>query len=143
MNYKSKTTDEQRNDLERDIKSASTGFVLLRDFPEFAGSISLARKVHEFLILVPSLYAGFVDQLERAVASVPANIAEAHGRGTLPQILQYLRVARGSMYETRALLLVSPVPVPDDLTRMAADVCRDLDKTVAVLAQERLDRLGN
>lgn len=40
-------------------------------------------------------------QLVKAVDSIGANIAEGSGRGTDPEIRRFLRVARGSLYETQ------------------------------------------
>ena len=40
-------------------------------------------------------------QLIRAGDSIGANIAEGSGRGTNPELRRFLRVARGSLYETQ------------------------------------------
>lgn len=42
---------------------------------------------------------GLANQLTRAAVSIPSNIAEGWGRGRGPSQAQFLRVARGSVYE--------------------------------------------
>ena len=47
------------------------------------------------------------DQLVRAAVSIPSNIAEACGRGTLPEFRRFLVYARGSAQELRSQLEVA------------------------------------
>lgn len=47
-----------------------------------------------------------VDQLEAAVTSVPMNIAEGKGRYSKKEFVQFLYIARGSLYETATLLTI-------------------------------------
>ena len=46
----------------------------------------------------------FCDQIRSSSASITANIAEGVGRFTDPDLLRYLRYARGSAFETREWL---------------------------------------
>ena len=44
---------------------------------------------------------GLSSQIRRAAVSVASNIAEGHGRGTTLQLMQFLRMARGSSFEVQ------------------------------------------
>jgi four helix bundle protein len=73
------------------------------------------QKAHESVLLVYRAAKLFpaderyrlTDQLCRAAASVPTNIAEGKGRGTAAEFRQFLIIARGSTEETRYLLLLA------------------------------------
>ena len=69
-------------------------------------SIEIAEKVIRLIDNIESDRKHFrlFEQLEAAVTSVSSNIAEGKGRNSKKEFIQYLYIARGSLYETISLL---------------------------------------
>ncbi|NPV06772.1 MAG: four helix bundle protein [Anaerolineae bacterium] len=73
------------------------------------------RKAMEMTAEVYRLAAGFpreeeyrlTSQLVRAAASVPANVAEGHARGTRKDYAHFVAVAKGSLAEAETFLLLA------------------------------------
>jgi four helix bundle protein len=50
---------------------------------------------------------GLTSQIRRSAASIPANVAEGHGRENTGSFIQQLRVAQGSLKELETHLLLA------------------------------------
>lgn len=84
-----------------------------RDLRVWQDAMTLAEGCYRLTREFPKdeLY-GMTSQIRRAAASVPANIAEAYGRGNRGEYLQFLRVAQGSLKESEThILLGQRVPL--------------------------------
>ena len=94
------------------------------DLPVWQDAIELAVKVFA-LTAKPAFrpYPGVRDQIERSSVSVSNNIAEGFERGTTPELLTFLYIARGSCGETRSVLcLCDRLPGFEDLRSEISDL---------------------
>lgn len=86
---------------------------------------------------------GLSSQLRKAAVSVPANIAEGHGRDHLGDYLYHLSVANGSLMELETHLLIAErlayVPQEDvcSILGRSADVGRMLSGLTRALKRRR------
>jgi len=71
-------------------------------------SIEFAETVIKTIDLfeAPRKHYRIIEQLEAAVISVSSNIAEGKGRFSKKEFIQYLYIARGSLFETVSLLIL-------------------------------------
>lgn len=77
------------------------------DLPVWQVASDLAVRVFAFGEKGPlRRHRSLRDQIERAALSVSNNIAEGFERGTTPELLTFLYIARGSAGEVRSLLCV-------------------------------------
>jgi four helix bundle protein len=71
-------------------------------------AMRLAAEAYRLSKLMPrSEQFRLVSQLLRAAASVPANIAEGHSRGSRKDYANFVSIARGSLAETETLLMLA------------------------------------
>jgi four helix bundle protein len=50
---------------------------------------------------------GLMSQLQRAVVSIPSNIAEGAGRGHTREFIQHLCISRGSLFEAETQIIIA------------------------------------
>lgn len=79
-----------------------------RDLVVWQRAMELAECCYRVTAMLPQneLY-GLSSQIRRSAVSVPANIAEEHGRLHRKDYLRYLSIARGSLSELQTLLALS------------------------------------
>ena len=80
-------------------------------------------------------------QLVRAADSIPANIAEGSGRGSVKQKKHFIRIARGSLYEVKNWLRRSHRR--SLLSKQQTDDLRPLIEPLAPMLNAYLGYLGN
>lgn len=70
-------------------------------------AMELSREVGKVLRKLPkSQQFELSSQLSQAVASVPSNIVEGHGRGSRKEYVNFLKIARGSNNEVQTQLFL-------------------------------------
>jgi four helix bundle protein len=78
------------------------------DLEVWQHSRSLANQVYELTRSFPKEEIfGLTSQMRRSAVSIPSNIAEGCGRQHGTDTLQFLHIARGSLYELETQLLIS------------------------------------
>ncbi len=79
-----------------------------RDLHIWQKAMEVARLVYDYTRTFPSDERfGLTSQLRRSAVSVPSNIAEGRGRGTTADYVRFLRIARGSLFESQTQIELS------------------------------------
>src|SRR5437879_1511499 len=85
---------------------------------------------------------GLTSQIRRAAASVPANIAEGHGREHTGSFVQHLRISQGSLKELETHLILAEragtLPLLD--LQPALVQCESLGKMLRALIRSLQDK---
>jgi four helix bundle protein len=76
-----------------------------RDLIVWQKGLDLVELVYEVTEAFPTRERyRLVDQLSRAIVSVPANVAEGHARSTAKDFANFLAIARGSLAEAETYI---------------------------------------
>jgi four helix bundle protein len=107
-----------------------------RDLRVWQDSMTLAAECYRLTRSFPKEEMfGFTSQIRRSAASIPANIAEGHGRENTQSFIQYLRIAQGSLkeLETHWLLAERVGLVENGNIEQVIRQCESLGKMVRLL----------
>ncbi len=90
----------------------------------------LVKNIYELTKCFPKeeLY-GIVSQIRRSAVSVPSNIAEGIGRHHKRDTIQFLHIARGSLYELETLFSIASMlnMIPDpEVDETSGNITRNL-----------------
>ena len=108
-----------------------------RDLKVWQVGVELTMGVYEFTRGFPNYERyGLASQLQRAAVSIPANVAEGHGRSTTKQFLYHVSVARGSVCELETLLTIAQQLEYDNRDTIA-DVLEQCDRVGRMLTNLR------
>jgi four helix bundle protein len=114
-----------------------------RDLGVWQDAMTLAESCYRLTCEFPrdELF-GLTSQIWRAVGSVPANIAEGHGRENTGNFVQHLRISQGSLKELETHLLLAErvgiLPVLDLQPVLAQ--CESLGKMLRALIPSLQDK---
>lgn len=86
---------------------------------------------------------GLASQIQRAAVSVPANIAEGHGRDHLGDYLHHLSVANGSLMELETHLLITNRLgyLQEDQLAPVRNLTAEVGRMLAALTRSRKKKL--
>ena len=114
-----------------------------RDLKVWQDAMTLAESCYRLTRPFPrdELF-GLTSQIRRAAASIPANIAEGHGRENTGNFVQHLRISQGSLKELETHLLLAErvgILATTDLQAALAQ-CESLGKMLRALIRSLQDR---
>ena len=90
------------------VRGSGVGVNSYRDLQVWQKATDLVVESYRLTKLLPkSETYGLASQIQRAAVSVPANIAEGHGREHLGDYLHHLSVATGSLMELETHLIIA------------------------------------
>lgn len=96
-----------------------------KDLIAWQKALVLVKEVYKLTRTLPENEKfNFVSQLNRSALSIPSNIAEGWGRESKGSFTNFLKIARGSLYEleTQIIILKEVELVTDDYTTSILDL---------------------
>ena len=117
-----------------------------KDLISWQKSMQLSVEVYKLTRLLPKEETyGLVSQLRRAVVSVASNIAEGYGRDSTLEYARFLKVARGSLYETETQLTLCEMLgflTKEDITS-AISLCAEIGRMLNTMLRRLQTQINN
>ncbi len=109
-----------------------------RDLKVWEKSMDLVFESYRVSRLLPKAEMfGLISQIQRAAVSVPANIAEGHGREHIGDYLRHLSIASGSLMELEThMLIITRLYISMDEVKCALDMVREVDRMLSGLTKK-------
>ncbi len=116
-----------------------------RDLHIWQDGMALAEACYRLTKTLPheELFA-MSSQIRRAATSIPANIAEGHGRENTQSFIQYLRIAQGSLKELETHLLLCARVQLLTVDQIASPLvqCESLGKRIRALVRTLQEKVA-
>ena len=107
-------------------------YARFEDLPVWQAASDLALRIYALGEMAPlRRHRSMRDQIERAALSVSNNIAEGFERGTTPELLTFLYIARGSAGEVRSMLCVMERMPPFENLKSEISNLKSLVETIS------------
>ena len=113
-----------------------------KDLIVWQKALALAASVYRLVKEMPRVEEyRLTSQIVRAVASVPANIAEGHARGTRKDYANFVNIARGSLaeLETFLLLVIEIGLIKSETVRSVLSDCDEVGRMLTALSSRLRD----
>jgi four helix bundle protein len=116
-----------------------------RDLRVWQDAMTLAESCYRLTSQFPrDEQFGLTSQIRRSAGSIPANIAEGHGRENTGNFVQHLRISQGSLKELQTHLLLAErvgIVMTLDLQSLLSQ-CESLGKMLRALIRSLQDKVA-
>lgn len=117
-----------------------------RDLLVWQKSMDMVVQIYQLTTQFPgSEMYRLTAQVTRSAASVPANIAEGHARGTRKDYANFLAIAKGSLMETETFLMLAVrlKYLSQEQATLTLDLITEISKMLTALRNRLLKGVGS
>ena len=117
-----------------------------KDLISWQKSMQLATEIYRLTSRLPKEETyGLMSQLRRAVVSISSNIAEGYGRESSLEYARFLKIARGSLYETETQLHLCQMLqfLNQEDTAPALSLCGEIGRMLNTMLRRLQGQMNN